>query len=317
MSILSYRTNLRPIEYPWVYEVLQKSYTTPWNHQEIPMGQDVQDWNSEKLTGSDKKIISGILQGFTLLEQLIGDYWSDVIAQKFPKPEIIGVARSFASQEVVHMMAYDHLEASLGLSSYKAYLEDPVTASKLDQFTQQDNLGLNLALFSGIGEGVSLFGSFAVLLSFCRTGLLKGVRQILSYSVSEENAHSEFAAQLYLQLVKEYPEMRVHQFTLWEAFQWGLERELDFISQAFADGNPPVTFEQIEDFLRHRVNKCLRNLGYEDLYNENQLDTTVKDWFYPLALMPTYHDFFSQAKTGSNYSSSITQDFENFDFDFE
>jgi ribonucleoside-diphosphate reductase beta chain len=48
-----------------------------------------------------------------------------------------------------------------------------------------------------------LFSSFAVLLSFQRENLLKGVGQIVSFSIRDENLHSEGGCWLFNQLCAE------------------------------------------------------------------------------------------------------------------
>ena len=45
----------------------------------------------------------------------------------------------------------------------------------------------HLAIFSAFTEGVNLFSSFAVLLSFKMRNLLKGVGQIVEWSVRDES----------------------------------------------------------------------------------------------------------------------------------
>lgn len=305
------RKNLRPVEYPQFLDALERSYSTPWNWLEIALQADVKDW--AEATEEEKRVIAGILLGFTQIEQNIGDYWSEVIATSFPHPEIQGVARSYASQEIVHQFSYDQLEATLGLDTYEAFTQNPAANEKLSHYAQSGDLGLDLAVFSGIGEYTSLAASFAILLSFCRTGRFKGLKQIISYSAIEElTQHAETAFDLFHQLVKEDPSVKPEEEVIHEAFNVGYELERDFVQQAFGSSSTigNISFEQVDDFIKIRCNSALEKLGYAKLFTE-ELDNSVSNWFEPLVLASSYSDFFSSSKAGNNYSHSLKQDFSS------
>lgn len=308
-TLLAGRKNLRPIGYQWALEALERSYSSPWFWQEISMQQDLVDW--EQATEEERRVIAGILLGFTLIEQEIGDYWAEVVATEFPHPEIKSVARSYSSQEANHAFSYDHLEATLGLNTYEAFTQNRTASEKLAYFSQSGDLALDLAIFSGIGEYVSLASSFAILLSFCRTGRFKGLKQIISYSAIEElTQHAETAFALFNQLVKEDPSVKPQASDVYGAFDIGYSLELSFIKQAFGESNSigNITYDQIENFISLRCNEALEKLGYEANFGTSE-DSTVADWFYPMALSSSYNDFFSSSKAGNNYSHSIKQDF--------
>lgn len=306
-TIFHSRDKLTPYEYPACYEAWEKSVQSPWFHGEVDMTADIQDWAS--LDETDRQIIAGILRGFTIIEQRIGCYWRDTVAAKFHKPEIQAMAVVFSAQETVHAYAYNHLESSLGLDTYEAFLQDDTAQAKLALYEQSNNLSVSLASFSGGGEAISLFGSFAILLSYCKTGKLKGLKQILSWSVRDEQQHSDMGCYLYSQLPEH---MQIPGPFIANILLESIEAELAFIANA---NLPEAQVSAIELFLHKRATNVMQKLGYKpskDYFMAGY--DTIGEWFYPLVQTSTLHDFFTSPKNGSAYAGKLKQNFQSIDY---
>lgn len=185
MSITRYREQYKPftLNKAWdYYKVVEQTY---WRPELVPMSKDVQDFNL-RISSREREAIAGILKGFTILECYIGDYWMDRVTKIIPLHEVKAGCYANALMEVVHSDAYSHLNDSLGLSDYEAFLSDAVIREKIDFFINHPNDRVSLAVFSGAGEGVSLFSSFAILLSFGKDGKFKGLSDIISWSIRDE-----------------------------------------------------------------------------------------------------------------------------------
>lgn len=265
------------------------------------MAGDVTDW--EKMPETDRQIVAGILRGFAIIEQSIGAYWRTLPDKlsAFATPEIIAMCSSFSYQEWIHAYAYDHLEATLGLDTYEAFLQDDICQQKLKAFEQIDRpIGEQLALYSAFGEGVSLYGSFAVLLSICRKGFLNGTAQILSWSVRDELQHFKSGCKLARDLNwKPSPE------TSYELCQIVVDNEIAFLENCGALTQP------IRHFIYHRANEALAELRLGPAYNED-LAGEIANWFYPMVKGTTMHDFFVTTKNGSSYTTTP----KNYNLDF-
>lgn len=173
-------------DYPEFFEYYKKAVASVWRPEEVAMGSDVVDWQ-QNLTQSERDLIAGVLRGFTVMEMGISEYWGDVVCRKFPKPEVLAMARAFSFFEQIHAQAYNHLSDTLGINEFEAFLSDPAAQQKVERFfTECSSEKVSLAVFSGAGEGVSLFASFALLLAFNKTGKMKGLAQIISWSVRDE-----------------------------------------------------------------------------------------------------------------------------------
>ena len=178
-------------EYPEFFEIYEKACASTWTHHEVSMSADLRDWQFNT-TPAERQVIAGTLRGFVASELGIGDYWSDDVCQMFKKPEIHAMARAFSFFETLHAAAYSYLNDVLGLNEYEEFIQDPVAIKKIEAFFSTYPSKVKLAVFSGAGEGVSLFSSFAILLSFNIDGRFKGLAQIISWSALDEQCvHSD------------------------------------------------------------------------------------------------------------------------------
>jgi ribonucleoside-diphosphate reductase beta chain len=296
--ITEQRQYYRPFEYPEAYDFYRKQQMVHWTKDEIKLSQDIQDWNM--ITQSEKNVIGGILKGFTQMEILVGDYWRNV-ANWFPKPEISMMSSSFSYFESIHMDNYAMINEELGLDDFKAFLHDEKTKAKLDYFIESpdttDNIGLarSLAIFSAFAEGCLLFSSFAVLLSFQKENLLKGISQIVNYSIRDENLHSIGGIYLFNIICKEDSSIREWvKNDVYEAAKVTRDLEFAFIEQLFSeDSIRTLTKEQLKNFINHRINLKLKELGYEAQFYVDQTLLQEMSWFDELSSGQKFGDFFA------------------------
>jgi ribonucleoside-diphosphate reductase beta chain len=269
---------------------------------------DIRDWQNS--SADEKEIIGGILRGFTQLECHVSDHWA-TIPTWFPKHEIAAVARAFSLSEIVHAEAYNLLSDTLGLDEFEAFLGDPVAQQKIGYFLENRGTKESLAVFSGAGEGVSLFSSFAVLLSLNLTGRFKGIAQIISWSALDEQQHSDTGIQLFRELVKEDPLDDFEIDQIFKGFNEVVTNEFTFIDKIF-EGRELGTISKtdLKEYILYRANDRLRQLGIHISYTYDELAANrIKNWFHPLMAGATSTDFFAQSKDGGNYISKPTQDF--------
>jgi ribonucleoside-diphosphate reductase beta chain len=311
MSIREYREAYKvdgSFEYPDFFEAYHKAQSSQWRPQEVSFESDIRDWQSG--TSEEKEIIGGILRGFTQLECHVSDYWSG-IPNWFPKHEIAAVARAFALSEIVHAEAYNLLSDTLGLDEFEAFLGDSVAQSKINYFLNEKGIKESLAIFSGAGEGVSLFSSFAVLLSLNLTGRYKGIAQIISWSALDEQQHSDTGIALFKELIQEDPLTGEETQGIMQGFDAVIQNEFAFLEKIF-EGRTLSTIrkDDVREYILYRANDRLARLGVQKVFKYDESSANrIKDWFHPLMKGATSTDFFAQSKDGGNYISKPTQDF--------
>ena len=315
MSLKDERIVYKPFEYPQAHDYWLKAHQAHWLHTEVPMSQDVTDWNSN-LKPHEKNLIGGILKGFAQTETVVNDYWTSLVTKWFRKPEIIAMATTNGAFETIHAEAYALLNEQLGLDNFAEFLEDESTAAKIQSLmdvrdgntgeTDWHEVARSLAIFSAFTEGVNLFSSFAVLLSFKMRNKLKGVGQIVEWSVRDESLHSEAGCWLFRTLMEEYPELKTEKLIndIEKAATLALELEFNFIDKVFEMGDlENLTREELKNFIKHRVNTKMGDLGLKPLIPSDQIDKgALKQmlWFDAVVAGKQHTDFFASRVT--NYA---------------
>jgi ribonucleoside-diphosphate reductase beta chain len=312
-NLLHERIVYKPFEYPQAYEYWLSQQQAHWLHTEVPMMSDLTDWNSN-LNATEKNIIGSILKGFAQTETVVNDYWSGLVTKWFRKPEVIMMATTFGSMETIHAEAYSLLNETLGLDNFSEFLEDESTMAKIenlmlvrDSFNGEKDLheiAKSLAIFSAFTEGVNLFSSFAVLLSFKMRNKLKGVGQIVEWSIRDESMHSEAGCWLFRTLIEENPFLKTKELeaAINEAALLSLKLELDFIDKVYELGDlEGCSKYDLQNFIKNRVNTKLGDLGYNPIISN--IDMTAVErmkWFDALSAGKQHTDFFANRVT--NYS---------------
>jgi ribonucleoside-diphosphate reductase beta chain len=312
-NLLHERIVYKPFEYPQAYEYWLSQQQAHWLHTEVPMMSDLNDWK-QNLSETEKNIIGSILKGFAQTETIVNDYWSGLVTKWFRKPEVIMMATTFGSMETIHAEAYSLLNETLGLDNFSEFLEDESTMAKIenlmvvrDSFEGEKNLheiAKSLAIFSAFTEGVNLFSSFAVLLSFKMRNKLKGVGQIVEWSIRDESMHSEAGCWLFRTLIEENPYLKTKELeaAINEAALLSLKLELDFIDKVYELGDlEGCSKYDLQNFIKNRVNTKLGDLGYNPIVTD--IDMTAVErmkWFDALSAGKQHTDFFANRVT--NYS---------------
>lgn len=194
LKLTDERTFYKPFTYPWAYEAWLAHEQSHWLFSEVPMNEDIKDWKN-KLTDEEKKFLTNILRFFTQGDiDVAGGYVNNYLPI-FKQPEVRMMLLGFAAREAIHIAAYSHLIESLGLpeSTYHEFMEYVEMTEKHDfveNISQENrsifNTAKQIAVFSAFTEGMQLFSSFVMLLNFPRHGKMKGMGQIITWSIVDE-----------------------------------------------------------------------------------------------------------------------------------
>ena len=300
----------KPFEYQDAFDFYKNQHRAHWLADEVPLASDLNDWKL-KLNESEKNLIGNILKSFAQTEVHVNDYWSTKVSVWFPKPEIQAMARVFADFESIHAEAYARLNEELGLDDFAAFMEDETSKNKIERLIEvpgdtMEEKAISLAIFSAFTEGVNLFSSFAILMSFQLRNLMKGTSQIVEWSVRDESLHSKAGCWLFRTLLQEQPELNTDELRnkIVEACQLSVQLEFDFIDKAFEMGEVEgLNVDQLKNFIKSRANEKITELGYNAIYNDIEPSLLKQmEWFGHLTSGKTQQDFFAGRVT--NYSKS-------------
>ena len=305
------RNFYKPFEYQQAFDFYKDQHRVHWLADEVPLASDLNDWKL-KLSEPEKNLIGNILKSFAQTEVHVNDYWSTKVSVWFPKPEIQAMARVFADFESIHAEAYARLNEELGLDDFRAFLEDETAKAKIDRLVETPGSSyhekaISLAIFSAFTEGVNLFSSFAILMSFQLRNLMKGTGQIVEWSVRDESLHSKAGCWLFRTLLEEDPELNSNELRdkIIEACELSVQLEFDFIDKAFEMGDVEgLNKDQLKNFIKARANEKMIELGYKSIYNDIDPNLLKQmEWFGHLTSGKTQQDFFAGRVT--NYSKSV------------
>ncbi len=299
--LLDPRITYSPFEYEQAYKYWELQQQSHWLHTEVSMASDINDWKIN-LTPMEKNVIGNILKGFTQSEVFIQEYWGSSVSSWFKKPEIQMMAATFSAFESIHAVSYAYLNQSLGLEDFSAFLHEPTAKAKIDRLintkgTTKEEIAKSLAIFSAFNEGVNLFSSFAVLLNFSRFNKMKGLGQIIAFSIKDESLHSEAGCWLFRTLLSEYPEIFTDELKkdIYDAARTTVELEDAFIDKAFELGSiDGLNPSDLKNFIRYRTNTKLNDLGLKKNWKNIDKESLERmSWFDTMSAGVSHSDFFA------------------------
>ncbi|RPD93300.1 ribonucleotide reductase [Aureibaculum marinum] len=320
-NIFEKRINLKPYEYPGLYEYVSAIRHSYWIHTEYNYTSDIQDFKT-RLTEVERSAIKNTMLAISQIEVAVKTFWGDIY-HKMPKPEIGSVGATFAESEVRHHDAYSHLLEILGLNDeFKNLKKKPVimkrvqyleTALKNAKSDDNKEYAESILLFSLFIEHVSLFSQFLIIMAFNKhKNMLKGISNVVEATSKEEQIHGDFGIDIIKIIKNENPEWfndehaKMIQEMCKEAFiseskiiDWIFEAgELDFL---------PKTL--INEFIKNRFNNSLESIGIDKVFEVDEILLNETEWFDDEIIGTKHGDFF--VKRSINYSKrtkSITSD---------
>lgn len=320
-ALLTTRDYYRPFEYDPAFEFFMTQQQAFWLWTEVSLSRDVTDWH-QNLTDGERAVIGNILKSFVQSEVLIGDYWRRV-ASIFPKPEIAMMATAFSNMETIHIAGYAYLNETLGLTDFKGFLEDPVVMKRLgrlmslppgdrapyeDDYEWRKRLAVSLASFSAFGEGVSLFSAFAILLSFSFKNKMKGLGEIIEFSIRDESLHSNGGCWLFNQFMAENKDIKGIKKEIYQAAEDTVLIEELFIDSVFQDFSiEGVDKEDLKAYIKYRTNNKLSQIGLKPRWRDIDEQAIKRlEWFDYASAGQKHADFFSGRVT--DYARGVGDD---------
>jgi ribonucleoside-diphosphate reductase beta chain len=269
------------------------------------MAEDLKDWK-KKLSDGEKAFLTHIFRFFTQGDiDVAGGYVKNYLPY-FPQPEVRMMLLGFAAREALHVAAYSHLIETLGLpeTTYNQFLQYQEMRDKHEYLLQHSNdtpgpfaIAKNIALFSAFTEGMQLFSSFIMLLNFPRFGKMKGMGQIVTWSIVDETMHAENMMRLFKQYVKENPDiwnddLKKEIYTIAERM---VELEDKFIDLAFGlNEMQGLTADEVKTYIRYIADRRLIGLGLKGIF---KVKKNPLPWVEEIINAPIHGNFFENRVT--------------------
>jgi ribonucleoside-diphosphate reductase beta chain len=300
----------KPFRYPWAHEFWKKQQQVHWMPEEIPLGEDLKDW-AVKLNDRERNLLTQIFRFFTQADIEVADNYMERYGRVFKPTEVKMMLSSFANMETIHIAAYALLLETIGMpeSEFGAFMEYQAMRDKHD-FMQKFGVETNadicrtLAMFGGFTEGLQLFASFAMLMNFPRFNKMKGMGQVVSWSIRDESLHCEGIIKLYHAFNAETGAVtKSVADDIVDCCKTVVGLEDKFIDLAFEAGEiQGMTPEDIKQYIRFIADWRLRQLQLPEVYGikENPLP-----WLQSLLSGVEHANFFEARAT--EYSKAATR----------
>lgn len=299
------RTFFKPFNYPWAYDAWLKHEQSHWLHTEVPMLEDVKDWK-KKLSKEEKHFLTQIFRFFTQGDiDVAGGYVKNYLPY-FTQPEVRMMLLGFAAREALHIAAYSHLIETLGLpeTTYNEFLEYEEMKEKHEyvkdisaQNGSVESTATHIAVFSAFTEGMQLFSSFIMLLNFPRHGKMKGMGQIVTWSIVDETQHAESMIKLFKTYIEENREVwnDVLKSKIYTIAERMVELEDKFIDLAFsANLMENLTAEDVKKYIRYITDRRLISMGLKGIF---KVKRNPLPWVEEMINAPTHTNFFENRAT--------------------
>lgn len=305
LKLTDKRSYYKPFKYSWCFDDWLKHEQSHWIHTEVPMLDDVKDWKNH-LSKEQKLFLTHIFRFFTQGDlDVAGGYVHNYLPH-FPQPEVRMMLMGFAAREALHIAAYSHLIETLGMpeSTYSEFLEYSEMREKHEYVMNISNkngdlqsTAKHIAVFSAFTEGMQLFSSFIMLLNFPRHGHMKGMGQIITWSIVDETQHSESMIKLFRTFIEENREiwndkLKENIYTIATKM---VELEDKFIDLAFSMGPMEnLTADDVKHYIRYITDRRLISMGMKGIF---KIKKNPLQWVESMINAPSHTSFFENRST--------------------
>jgi len=307
-GLMEYSKAYKPFNHQWAVEISEEHEKLHWGPWEVKLQEDVDQWKQGKISDVEKSHITQILRLFTQSDVQVATNYSDLFIPKFKNNEVRMMLLSFAAREVTHMQSYALLNDTLGFpdDEYTAFLDYQEMLDKVE-FMQDNDVstlhGMAKALAQTCcNEGMSLFSAFAMLLNYQRRGKMKGMCEVVEWSIRDESIHVQGMSRLFREFCSEHPRVVTDEFKkeIYEMFRLAVSLEDKVIDLAYELGSVEgLSKAEVKEYIRHLADRRLIMLGLKPNWGVKENPLPWVEW---IVAGDSFKNFFEGTVT--DYSAA-------------
>ncbi|MCL4148290.1 UNVERIFIED_CONTAM: hypothetical protein GTU68_042605, partial [Idotea baltica] len=270
--------------------------------EEVPLGEDCKDW-AVNLNDGERNLLTQIFRFFTQSDVEVGANYMEHYMPLFKPTEVSMMLASFSNMETIHIAAYALLLETIGMpdSEFGAFMEYEEMVAKHDYLGQfgtetNEDIAVSMAVFGAFTEGLQLFASFAMLMNFPRFNKMKGMGQIVTWSIRDESLHCEGMIKLFHTFCAETGVMNdALGARIRECCETVVTLEDKFIDLAFEAGDVQgMTPQDIKNYIRYIADWRMGQLKLDPIYD---VDKHPLPWLTEILNGVEHANFFEQRAT--------------------
>ncbi len=278
-----------PMTYLWAREHYKTGVSNNWTPEEIPMQDDVEQWKSNRLSESERRLILWNLGFFSTAESLTANNIVLAVYKNVTNPECRQYLLRQAFEEAIHTDTFIYCCDTLGLDPeeiYTMYTKIPSIKEK-DDFVVELTKSIFDPLFEPTGtenmqkfihdligyyvimEGIFFYAGFAMMLALKRQNKMMGIGEQFEFIMRDESVHLAFGCDLINTIKKENPEVWTEQFQqqIVELIKKAVVLEERYAEDACPEGIVGINPEQFKTYVRHITDRRLERIGLPKQYN--------------------------------------------------
>lgn len=279
---------LMPLKYHWAWEHYLNGCDNHWMPTEVPMGEDIALWKSNRLSEEDRLVILRNLGFFSTAESLVANNISLAIFRYVTNAECRQYLLRQAFEEAIHTHTFHYIVESLGLDEREIFgmYNDIPSIREKDAFEMQLTVDIldpefstetlegrqkfleNLIGFYVIMEGIFFYAGFAMVLSFHRQNLMKGIGEQFQYILRDETIHLNFGIDLINGIKEENPEIWTPEFQerMSNLIAHAVDLEKAYARDCLPKGVLGLNAELFEDYVEYVADRRLERIGLLKMY---------------------------------------------------
>ncbi len=277
-----------PIDYDWAREYYVAGVNNNWVPEEIPMQDDVSQWNDDTLSDAERQLVEWNLGFFSTAESLTANNIVLALYEYVTAPECRQYLLRQAYEEAIHTDTFIYCCDSLGFDPeylYGMYDRVPSIAEKdafvVDLTQSIDDADFTIETaddvraflrdligFYVIMEGIFFYAGFAMMLGLKRRNRMVGIGQQFEYILRDESLHVGFGVDLIDQIRVENPDVWTAEF---EAEVADLIAEAVDLEQIYATEACPgdvlgMSATQFAEYVEYVADRRLTQLDMDTQY---------------------------------------------------
>lgn len=277
---------LKPVTYPWAYELYNQAVANTWFPNEVQLGEDLGDFS--KMTAEERHALTFLMSYFNPNELLVNKALAFGVYPYVSSAECHLYLAKQMWEEANHCMAFEYVLETFPIDraeAYESHVTVPSMAAKeefevkfIRRMTEQTlditttegkrDFVRNLVAYNVILEGIWFYSGFMVALSFRQRNLLRNFGSLIEWIVRDESLHLKFGLNLILTVLDENPDLQTPEFAdeIRQLILDGVAMEERYNTDLLPNGILGLNADYINTYVRYLADRRLEELGFAPEY---------------------------------------------------
>jgi ribonucleoside-diphosphate reductase beta chain len=277
---------LKPVSYPWAYELYNQAVANTWFPHEVQLGEDLADFG--RMTDEERHALEHLMSYFNPNELLVNKSLAFGVYPYLRAAECHLYLAKQMWEEANHCMAFEYVLETFPIdrkAAYEAHVNVGSMAAKeafevkyikrmaeesLDIGTTEGKRDFvrNLVAYNVILEGIWFYSGFMVALSFRQRNLLRNFGSLIDWIVRDESLHLKFGINLILTVLDENADLQTAEFAeeIRQMIIDAVEMEAAYNRDLLPRGILGMNADYVNQYVRFMADRRLEELGFEPAY---------------------------------------------------